>query len=58
MRRIATGLSIVSGVFALACETPAVKPVDVQPVVAGRGESVVVDQSILIIDRRVEFTPL
>ena len=50
MRKIAIGLSIVSGVFALACETPVVKPVDVQPVAAGRGESVVVDQSILIID--------
>ncbi len=50
MRKIAIGLSIVSGVLALACETPVVKPVDVQPVVAGRGESVVVDQSILIID--------
>jgi OOP family OmpA-OmpF porin len=50
MRKIAIGLSIVSGVLALACETPVVKPVDVQPVAAGRGESVVVDQSILIID--------
>lgn len=50
MRRIAIGLSIVSGVVALACETPVVKPVDVQPVAAARGESVVVDQSILIID--------
>jgi OmpA-OmpF porin, OOP family len=50
MRKIAIGLSIVSGVLALACETPVVKPVDIQPVAAGRGESVVVDQSILIID--------
>lgn len=50
MRKIAIGLSIVSGVFALACKTPVVQPVSVQPVVPGRGESVVVDQSILIID--------
>jgi OOP family OmpA-OmpF porin len=50
MRKIAIVMSIVSCVFALACETPVVKPVDVQPVVPGHGQSVVVDQSILIVD--------
>jgi OOP family OmpA-OmpF porin len=49
MRRTAA-VSIVSCVFVLACATPVVKPVDVQPVVPGSGESVVVDQSILIVD--------
>jgi OmpA-OmpF porin, OOP family len=50
MRRTALVLSIVSWVFATACATPVVEPVDVQPVVPGRGEQVVVNQSMLIID--------
>jgi len=50
MRNIAVGLSIVSGVFVLACSTPVVKPVAVQPVAPGSGETVVVDHSILIVD--------
>jgi OOP family OmpA-OmpF porin len=50
MRKVAIVISIVSGVFALACKTPVVQPVSVQPVAPARGESVVVDQSILIID--------
>jgi OmpA-OmpF porin, OOP family len=50
MRRTAASVSIVSCVLAIACATPVVKPVDVQPVVPGSGESVVVDQSILIVD--------
>ena len=50
MRNIAIGLSIVSGVFVLACSTPVVKPVDVQPVAPGSGETMVVDHSILIVD--------
>ena len=50
MRRIAIVISIVSCVFALACKTPVVKPVSVQPVAPGSGETVTVDHSILIID--------
>jgi OOP family OmpA-OmpF porin len=50
MRNLAIGISIVSCVFALACETPVKRPVDVQPVTPGRGERVVVDHSILIVD--------
>ncbi len=50
MRRTALGVSIVSCVFALACATPVVKPVDVQPVTPGPGETVAVDQSIVIAD--------
>ena len=50
MRKTAIGLSIVSGWFVLACNTPVVKPVDVQPVAPSSGETVVVDQSILIVD--------
>ena len=50
MRRTAACVSVVSCVLALACATPVMKPVDVQPVVPGSGESVVVDQSILIVD--------
>src|SRR5262245_21253936 len=50
MRKIAVGLSIVSGLFVLACETPGVKPVDVQPVAPGSGETVVVDHSIVLVD--------
>ena len=50
MRRTAAGVSIVSCAVALACATPVVKPVDVQPIVPKSGESVVVDQSIVIVD--------
>ena len=50
MRRTAAGVSIVSCLFVLACATPVVKPVDVQPIAPRSGESVVVDQSILIVD--------
>jgi OmpA-OmpF porin, OOP family len=50
MRRTAAGVSIVSCVLALACATPVQKPVDVQPIAPGSGESVVVDHSILIVD--------
>jgi OOP family OmpA-OmpF porin len=50
MRRTAAGVSIVSCVLALACATPVQKPVDVQPIAPGSGESVDVDQSILIVD--------
>jgi OOP family OmpA-OmpF porin len=50
MRKIAIGLSIVSGFLALGCETPVRTPVSVSPVVPASGETVVVDQSIVIID--------
>src|SRR5258707_992014 len=50
MRTTALGLTILSCVTVVACATPVVKPVDVQPVAPGRGESVVADQSILIVD--------
>jgi hypothetical protein len=50
MRKIAIGLSIVSCVFALACATPVVKPVDVSPVTPAQGQSVSVDQSIVLVD--------
>ena len=61
MHRTALGLVIVSCVLAVACSTPTVTPVDVQPVTPARGERVVVDQSILIVDtsgsisRRAQF---
>src|SRR5262249_1793832 len=50
MRKTAIGLSLVSGVCVLACSTPVVRPVDVQPVTPGAGETLVVNHSILIID--------
>jgi len=50
MRRTTLGPSIFSCVFALACATPVVKPVDVQPVTPGRGESITTDQSITLVD--------
>jgi OOP family OmpA-OmpF porin len=50
MRKIAIGPSFVSGLFALACATPVVKPVDVQPVTPASGQSVSVDHSILLVD--------
>src|SRR5262249_12602274 len=50
MRKTAIGLSLVSGGCVLACSTPVVRPVDVQPVTPGAGETLVVNHSILIID--------
>jgi OOP family OmpA-OmpF porin len=50
MRKIAIVISIVSSLFALACKTPVVTPVSVQPVTPDRGESVVVDHSLLLVD--------
>jgi OmpA-OmpF porin, OOP family len=41
---------MAAGCLAAACATPAVRPVDVQPIAAGPGEKVVVDQSVVIID--------
>ena len=56
-------ISAVTGscLIALACATPTVKPVDVQPVTPSTGEHLVVDHSITIVDtsgsisRREEF---
>lgn len=41
---------MATGCLAVACATPTVRPVDVQPIAPGPGEEVVVDQSVLIID--------
>jgi OmpA-OmpF porin, OOP family len=49
MRTTVFGLT-VSCLLAVACATPTVKPVDVQPVAASSGEQLVVDQSITIVD--------
>jgi OOP family OmpA-OmpF porin len=50
MRKIAIVISIVSSLLAFACKTPVVTPVSVQPVTPGRGETLAVDHSILLID--------
>ena len=43
-------MSIAACLFAVACETPVVTPVEVRPITPGSGEGVVTDQSILIVD--------
>jgi OmpA-OmpF porin, OOP family len=50
MPRAALRLSIAACLFAIACETPVVAPVEVRPITPGSGEEVVTDQSILIVD--------
>ena len=50
MRRTALGLTSISCLFAVACATPVVQPVSVSPVTPGRNETVVVDQSITLVD--------
>ena len=50
MRRTVFALIGVSCLLAVACATPTVRPVDVQPVTAGSGEQLVVDHSITIVD--------
>lgn len=50
MPRTALRLSIAAGLLGVACETPIVTPVAVQPITPRSGEGVVVDQSILIVD--------
>jgi OOP family OmpA-OmpF porin len=61
MRRTVSAVTGVSCLLALACATPTVKPVDVQPVTCSAGEHLAVDHSITIVDtsgsisRREEF---
>ena len=50
MPRAALRFSIAACLFAVACETPIVTPVEVRPITPGSGEGVVTDQSILIVD--------
>jgi OOP family OmpA-OmpF porin len=50
MRRTALGLLSIPSLLAVACATPVVQPVAVQPVAPSRGETVVVDQSITLVD--------
>ena len=50
MRRTVSAVTGVSCLFALACATPTVKPVDVQPVTPSSGEQLAVDHSVTIVD--------
>ena len=50
MRSIQLALTGISCLIVVACATPTVKPVDVQPVAPAAGEQVVVDHSITIVD--------
>ena len=50
MPRTALRFSIAACLFAIACETPVVTPVEVRPITPRSGEEVVTDQSVLIVD--------